>query len=73
MAGQTASRTRVRKAVRYRLAKLRWKWWSVQNWRKGYKFGPIQRFRCCDHTTPVHYQACPHRPALTGPSVDVDS
>jgi len=28
------------------------------NWRKGYKFGPVQRFRCCDHTTPYHYPTC---------------
>ena len=40
------------------MARLRWKAWSVQNWLKGYKFGPIQRFRCCDHTTPVHYRNC---------------
>jgi len=36
-----------------------WKLWSVQNRIKGYKFGPIQRFRCCDHTTPFHYAWCP--------------
>lgn len=33
--------------------------WSVRNWCKGYKYGPVQRFRCCGHTTPFHYQACP--------------
>ena len=40
--------------------RLRWWWtrkvkfrlWSAQNWLKGYKFGPIQRHRCCQHTTP---------------------
>ncbi len=46
--------------------RLKWWWlrkvvlraWSAQNWRKGYKFGWVQRFRCCDHTTPCHYGWC---------------
>lgn len=39
-------------------AKARLRWWSLTNWLKGYKFGPVQRFRCCDHTTPFHYNGC---------------
>jgi len=35
-------------------------WWSVTNWFKGYKYGPVRRFRCCDHTTPYHYAGCSH-------------
>ena len=42
--------------------RLQFKWWSLQNWRKGFKFGPVQRFRCCDHTTPVHYPTCQEAP-----------
>lgn len=38
--------------------RLKWKRWSWQNWRKGYMFRPIQRFRCCEHTTPFHYEWC---------------
>ena len=49
--------------------RLRWWWtrkvkfrlWSAQNWLKGYKFGPIQRHRCCRHTTPLHYERCEAR------------
>ena len=49
--------------------RLRWWWmrkvkyrlWSAQNWLKGYKFGPIQRHRCCQHTTPSHYEWCEAR------------
>jgi hypothetical protein len=37
---------------------VKFRWWSLENWRKGYKFGPVQRFRCCDHTTPHHYPSC---------------
>jgi hypothetical protein len=40
---------------------LKLRWWSLQNWFKGYKFGPVQRFRCCDHTTPFHYQSCENK------------
>lgn len=32
--------------------------WSADNWRQGYKFGAVQRFRCCDHTTPFHSEGC---------------
>ena len=49
---------KIRKRARLSLHKAKWKVWSWQNWRKGYKFGPIQRFRCCDHTTPFHYGWC---------------
>ena len=41
--------------------KVRLHWWSARNWLKGYKFGPVQRHRCCDHTTPYHYPGCPKR------------
>jgi hypothetical protein len=37
---------------------LRLKWWSLRNWLSGYKFDPIQRFRCCDHTISYHYRGC---------------
>jgi hypothetical protein len=30
--------------------------WSVENWLKGYKFGPIQRCRC-GHTTPCPFHS----------------
>lgn len=43
--------------------KVRPRWWSLLNWLKGYKFGPIQRHRCCDHTTPSHGWSCPKHPA----------
>lgn len=39
-------------------SKLRIRWWAFTNWLKGYKFSPVGRFRCCDHTTPYHYQWC---------------
>lgn len=32
--------------------------WSVENWLKGFKYGPVQRCRVCDHTTPYHYESC---------------
>ena len=32
--------------------------WAIENRWKGYKFGPIQRCRTCDHTTPYHYEWC---------------
>ena len=35
----------------------RWRW-SLENWLKGYKWGPISRCRTCDHTTPYHYPTC---------------
>ena len=38
--------------------RIQFKWWSLQNWHKGYKFSAVQRFRCCDHTTPYHYKDC---------------
>ena len=37
---------------------LRHRWWALQNWLRGYKFGAVQRHRCCDHTTPAHYADC---------------
>lgn len=34
-------------------------WWSLCNWIKGYQFRPVQRFRCCGHTTPyAHAPNC---------------
>ena len=39
--------------------RVKWFWWSLRNWMKGYKFGPVQRFRCCGHTTPyAHGRNC---------------
>lgn len=37
--------------------KLRHRLWSLQNWLRGYRFGPVQRFRCCGHTTPYAHNA----------------
>lgn len=42
--------------------KVVWRWWSLENRCKGFKYGPIQRHRCCDHTTPSHYAWCKDRP-----------
>lgn len=44
--------------VMRRTAWVRLKWWSARNWLRGYRFAPVQRFRCCDHTTPHHYPSC---------------
>lgn len=38
--------------------RLKYRWWSLQNWLHGYQFRPVQRFRCCEHTTPHHYSWC---------------
>lgn len=47
--------------------KIKILWWSWQNWRKGYQFGPVQRFRCCGHTTPyAHTLDCPYSQAALG-------
>jgi hypothetical protein len=46
--------------------RLTLRWWSLQNWLKGYKFGWVQRYRCCDHTTPYHYRTCVNHPAQKG-------
>jgi hypothetical protein len=54
-------RVRGPKYVRWRLWRIRRFGWSIRNWCKGYKFGAIRRFRCCDHTTPAHYQWCKNR------------
>lgn len=50
----------VSKRIHRLRTRLQFKCWSVQNWCKGFKFGPVQRFRCCDHTTPVHSRSCPN-------------
>lgn len=42
--------------------RVRPRWWSLLNWLGGYKFGAVQRFRCCDHTTPYHYAECERSP-----------
>ncbi len=34
------------------MVRIKYLAWSVQNWLKGYKFGPVQRCRWCGHTTP---------------------
>lgn len=49
----------LRQEVR-RFLRLSWRHrlWAVENWWKGYRFGPIQRCRWCDHTTPYHYRTC---------------
>lgn len=39
-------------------ARLRHILWSAQNYAKGYAWGPVQRWRCCGHTTPHHSPAC---------------
>jgi hypothetical protein len=51
---------RVTGASAYRtvLVRLKFKWWSLRNWRAGYMFRPVQRHRCCEHTTPYHGAAC---------------
>ena len=36
--------------MRYRLIRLKWLWRSFDNWRRGFKFGPVRRCRVCDHT-----------------------
>lgn len=41
--------------------KVRRRWWSFLNWIKGYKWCAVQRFRCCDHTTPYHSAWCTKR------------
>ena len=38
--------------------KVRPRRWSHLNWLKGYQFGPMQRHRCCGHTTPSHDRGC---------------
>ena len=43
------------------MTRLRLHWWSLRNWFRGYKFGPIQRCRECDHTSPYHYENCGSR------------
>jgi hypothetical protein len=32
--------------------------WSAQNYIEGYAWGPVQRWRCCGHTTPYHSPGC---------------
>lgn len=63
------SYSKVRKQIRYRLARIKHRRWAWENWRKGFKFGPVQRWRCCDHTTPHHGQECrygrPYRDAMS--------
>lgn len=44
-----------RVSLRWRLRKL---YWSAGNRLHGYKFGPVRRFRCCEHTTPYHAAQC---------------
>lgn len=50
--------------------KVRRRWWSFVNWTRGLKFDAVGRYRCCDHTTPFHYQWCPNRPT---PTPDTDT
>lgn len=44
--------------MRRSLPKIKYLGWSLQNWWKGYKFGPVQRCRECSHTTPGHLAGC---------------
>lgn len=51
--------------------KLRHLLWSLDNWLHGYAFGPVQRCRLCDHTSPGHYPFLPAlgHPRRAGPAV----
>lgn len=52
----------LKKRARWLVIKhVKFRWWSFRNWRKGYKYDCVQRFRCCDHTTPFHSWTCPER------------
>lgn len=42
--------------------RLKFKGYSLRNWFKGYQFRPVQRFRCCGHTTPFHDIRCRNHP-----------
>lgn len=44
--------------------RLKFKGYSLRNWLKGYQFRPVQRFRCCAHTTPHHYPTCKNDPLV---------
>jgi hypothetical protein len=44
--------------LRYYLRNPRQLGWATRNRLMGYRFGPVRRFRCCDHTTPYHYRWC---------------
>jgi hypothetical protein len=46
--------------ARFLVRHPRWLWRATINRWHGYKFGPIERHRCCDHTTPAHYRWCRH-------------
>lgn len=59
--------TNVNRTRRWLRRPLRQKWWAVENWLHGYKFGPIRRHRCCDHTTPSHYAWCSRYVPKTSP------
>lgn len=43
--------------------RLKFKGYSLRNWLKGYQFRPVQRHRCCAHTTPAHDTDCRKHPA----------
>ena len=54
------------KAPRQRL-RFRYLWPSLRNWLKGYQFRPVQRFRCCGHTTPyAHATTCTYKDIVRG-------
>lgn len=38
--------------------KLRFGLMSARNFTQGYAWSPVQRFRCCNATTPSHSAAC---------------
>lgn len=46
------------------MRKPRLLWYGIANWLHGYKFGPVRRHRCCQHTTPSHYAVCRRTPVL---------
>jgi hypothetical protein len=58
---QVIARIALRKPIEARLpieARMRHWVWSAQNYAKGYAWGPVQRWRCCGHTTPGHNPDC---------------
>lgn len=53
--------------------KLKLRVYSLDNWRKGYMFSPIQRFRCCGHTTPFHDIHCRNQPPFMRDTIETKS
>lgn len=57
--------------MRMAMVRLKFKWWSLQNFVRGYRFSAVRRCRFCDHTTPYHYATC--RRAVLGVSQPEDT